>query len=173
MMDRKKQAVDVEDGLSSIKIGVYTLIRLGLPLEDIVEKINGVIKEVVQSEDITLLSEDVSGLVSDRHITRLGDIKFDGFRRVVTYKGHKADLSPSSAVLMSLFMSKPGVTVTHQEIVERVYPEEKIEGKPSVMCRTIIHRLREYLSDLPGGEEWIETVRGTGYVFVGGEKTNL
>jgi hypothetical protein len=37
MVDRKKQAVDGEDGLSSVKIGVYTLIRLGLPLEDIVD----------------------------------------------------------------------------------------------------------------------------------------
>jgi DNA-binding response OmpR family regulator len=104
------------------------------------------------------------------YITRLGDIKFYGFRRVVTYKRLKACLSPTSTVLMTLFMSKPGVAVTHQEIVDRVYPEEELLEKPSVMCRTIIHRLRDYLSDLPAEEEWIETVRGTGYIFIGGEK---
>jgi len=168
-MDRIKHAVDIEDGLSSIKIGIYTLIRLGLPLEEIVEKTNDVIKEVAQSGDITLLSEDVSGLVSDRHITRLGDIKFDGFRRVVNYKGQKVSLTPNSAVLFSLFLSKPGVTVPHQEIVARLHPEEEVVGNPAVMCRTIIHRLRENLLDLPGGEDWIETVRGAGYVFVGAE----
>ncbi|MFO7945078.1 MAG: winged helix-turn-helix domain-containing protein [Anaerolineales bacterium] len=158
-------------GLSSIKIGVYTLIRLGVPLEDVAEKINEAIKEIVVAEDVTLLSEDLSGLVSDRHIRKLGDIHYDGFRRVVRYTGHRVDLSLTSAFLMSMFMNKPGLTITHQEIVDGVYPEAEPTGEPAVMCRTIIHRLRDDLAGLPGGEAWIETVRGTGYVFVGGEKT--
>ncbi|MFO8037066.1 MAG: winged helix-turn-helix domain-containing protein [Anaerolineales bacterium] len=170
MVDKKKRAIDIEDSLSAIKVGIYSLIRLGVPLEDIVEKINETIEEVVGGEDVTLLSENLSGLVSDGHIRKLGGIHFDGFRRVVRYKGHRGDLSPTSAFLMSMFMSKPGATIPHQEIVDKVYPEAEPTGKPAIMCRTIIHRLRDDLAELPGGEEWIETVRGTGYVFVGGEK---
>jgi DNA-binding response OmpR family regulator len=172
-VDKKKRSIDIEDSLSAIKIGIYSLIRLGVPLGDIAEKINEVLEEVVGAEDVTLLSEDLSGLVSDRHIRKLGAIHYDGFRRVVRYKGHRVDLSPTSALLMSIFMSKPGLTITHQEIVDRVYPEAEPTEKPAVMCRTIIHRIRDDLAELPGGEAWIETVRGTGYVFVGGEKTSL
>jgi len=171
-MDRNNQAVAVVDSLSAIKIGIYSLIRLGVPLEDIVEKINETIEEVVGTEGVTLLSEDLSGLVSDGHITKLGDIHYDDFRRVVRYKGHRVDLSPTSAFLMSMFMSKPGVTIPHQEIVDKVYPEAELTVKPATKCRTIISRLRNDLAELPGGEDWIETVRGTGYVFVGGEKTD-
>jgi len=171
-VDKKKRAIDIEDSLSAIKIGIYSLIRLGVPLEDIVEKINESIEEVVGTEGVTLLSEDLSGLVSDGHITKLGDIHYDGFRRVVRYKGHRVDLSPTSAFLMSMFMSKPGVPIPHQEIVDKVYPEAELTVKPATKCRTIISRLRNDLAELPGGEDWIETVRGTGYVFVGGEKTD-
>jgi len=172
-VDKKKRAIDIKDSLSAIKIGIYSLFRLGVPLNDIAEKINEVLEEVVGAEGVTLLSEDLSGLVSDRHIRKLGDIHYDGFRRVVRYKGHRVDLSPTSAFLMSMFMSKPGVLIPHQEIVDKVYPEAELTGKPATKCRTIISRLRDDLAELPGGEAWIETVRGTGYVFVGGEKTGL
>lgn len=145
--------------------------RFGLPLEDIVEKINGVIKEMFQSEEITLMAEDISGLVRNRYITRLDDLQFDGFRWVAKYKSRKVDLSPNSAILMSFFVSKPGISVTYQEIVDRVYPRKEVVGKPSIMCKTITHRPRDDLLDLPGREEWIENgERGGVCVCGGGEK---
>ena len=166
-MDRNKNAVAVVNNLSAINVETYSLIRLVVPLEVVIEKINEVLEEVIGAKEVTLLSEDLSGLVSDRHIRKLGAIRYDGFRRVVRYKGHRVDLSPTSALLMSMFMNKPGLTITHQEFVDRVYPEAEPTEKPAVMCRTIIHRIRDDLAELPGGEAWIETVRGTGYVFVG------
>ena len=168
-MSNNKQTISKEDALAALRLALYTLLRKGMSPERLVDHLNALLGELTNTEEIKLLSSDLPGVVSEEHIMRTGDITFDYLRRSVRYHGQRVDLSPKMNSLMELFMSKPGIAITHEEITEHVY-EENPQEYPATACRTIISRLRDRLATLSGREDWIETVRGVGYVFTGEQK---
>ena len=113
-----------------------------------------------------MLSVSHLGLVKEKHISKIDDLVFDSLRKTIFYKGQKVELSPNEQKLMGYFISNPGKLITHKEIVELLYSDEESLDEPAKICRPLISRLRKRLSTFPKGKNWIETVRGEGYVFV-------
>jgi len=154
-----------DDALSSLKIAYHALIRSGLSLEEIVEYSNIILQELIESDEITLLSTRSLGMVKDEFVKKLGDISFDTIRNAIFYGDQRVQLSPNESLLMDIFLDNPGKLLSHQEIVDHVVDETN--SPPAEVCRPIISRLRSHLSAIPSGEKWVETVRGRGYVFKG------
>ncbi|MEA3350377.1 MAG: hypothetical protein U9Q82_07140 [Chloroflexota bacterium] len=46
-----------------------------------------------------------------------------------------------------------------------IYGEEIGQREAGEVTRPLICRLRQRLSAIEGGDNWIKTIRGTGYVF--------
>jgi len=88
-------------------------------------------------------------------------------RRVICWEGKKVNLTPTETRLLHVFLANPGQVLSHQEIVTQAQGYETRDWEASEILRPLISRLRRKLSSIPGGETWIVSVRGTGYLWEG------
>ena len=91
-----------------------------------------------------------------------GSLTLDPVRRqLVHYAGEVARLTGLEFRLLNLLMNNPGMTMSGDLIVDRVWGHNG-EGD-SVLLKNLICRLRRKMQTLPDSEECIETVPGEGY----------
>jgi two-component system KDP operon response regulator KdpE len=98
-------------------------------------------------------------------ITLPQGIMVDLERREMWRGGERAHLTPTEGKLLSVFLENRGRVMSHKEIVFLVQGYETTEWEAPEVLRPMISRLRKKLSTFPDVDEWIENVRGTGYVF--------
>jgi DNA-binding response OmpR family regulator len=86
-----------------------------------------------------------------------GDISLDPARRVAFRAGRRLDLSPKEFALLECLLGSPGLVLSAEELLERVW-DEAADPFTSAVKHTV-HRLRGKLGEPPV----IETVREGGY----------
>lgn len=102
--------------------------------------------------------------------TRRTQLRFDGLTvdllaRRATCQNEPLPLTSIEFKLLVALASRPGLSLSRQELSAAVQP-----GSYMPMDRAVdvqVARLRKKLKPAPDGREWIETVRGEGYVFTG------
>jgi len=114
--------------------------------------------------------KDVEGITTPemparRVITLPQGIMVDLERREMWRGGERAHLTPTEGKLLSVFLENRGRVMSHKEIVFLVQGYETTEWEAPEVLRPMISRLRKKLATFPDVEEWVENVRGTGYVF--------
>ena len=86
-------------------------------------------------------------------------------QQTVLHKDKTIPLNLADFRLLLVFLNNPRQILTFQDIIlmkdNMELPPEEAQAK----LRPMIHRLRLRLSDIPEAKEWIENVRGTGYIF--------
>jgi DNA-binding response OmpR family regulator len=90
-----------------------------------------------------------------------GDVQLDPSHRTATRAGHPLSLNPKEFAVLEVLLAQPGVVVSAEEILERVWDEAADPFSQAV--RTTISRLRAKLGDPPV----IETVAKVGYRIAG------
>jgi len=85
------------------------------------------------------------------------DITLDPARRVASRAGQRLDLSPKEFALLECLLASPGLVLSAEELLERVW-DEAADPFTSAVKHTM-HRLRTKLGDPPV----IHTVREGGY----------
>jgi DNA-binding response OmpR family regulator len=85
------------------------------------------------------------------------DLELDPSRRVVTRAGRPLPLNPKEFAVLEVLLAAPGVAVSAEELLERVWDE--MADPFSQAVRTTVSRLRAKLGDPP----LIETVAKVGY----------
>lgn len=85
------------------------------------------------------------------------DITLDPARRIASRSGRRLDLSPKEFALLECLLSRPGVVVSAEELLERVWDEAADPFTTAV--KKTMHRLRVKLGNPPV----IETIRESGY----------
>ena len=90
-----------------------------------------------------------------------GDLQLDPSHRIATRGGRRLPLNPKEFAVLEVLLTAPGVVVSAEEILERVWDEEADPFSQAV--RTTISRLRAKLGDPPV----IETVAKAGYRIAG------
>jgi DNA-binding response OmpR family regulator len=90
-----------------------------------------------------------------------GDLELDPARRVVTRAGQPLPLNPKEFAVLEVLLAAPGVAVSAEELLERVWDE--MADPFSQAVRTTISRLRAKLGDPP----LIKTVARVGYRIEG------
>lgn len=98
---------------------------------------------------------------------RFGELTVDLVRKDVRLRGKKVRLSPTEFALLSVFVQGPGRVWTRDELLDKVWGEDFV-GDPRVVD-VYVRYLRERLGDSAADPRWIETVRGMGYRWRGGE----
>lgn len=96
------------------------------------------------------------------------EIRIDCRRRVVTSKTQSIQLTPTEARVMEILLDEVGHVVSHSDLVWRIQGYRVSAMDAAKILRPVMSRLRNKLADIPGAEDWIQNVRGSGYVF---EKT--
>ena len=90
-----------------------------------------------------------------------GDLQLDPSHRIATRAGRPLPLNPKEFAVLEVLLAAPGVVVSAEEILERVWDEAADPFSQAV--RTTISRLRAKLGDPP----LIETVAKAGYRIAG------
>jgi DNA-binding response OmpR family regulator len=90
-----------------------------------------------------------------------GDLQLDPSRRVASRAGRPLPLNPKEFAVLEVLLTAPGVVVSAEEILERVWDEAADPFSQAV--RTTISRLRAKLGDPPV----IQTVAKAGYRIAG------
>ena len=90
-----------------------------------------------------------------------GDLQLDPSHRIATRAGRPLSLNPKEFAVLEVLLAAPGVVVSAEEILERVWDEAADPFSQAV--RTTISRLRAKLGDPPV----IETVAKAGYRIAG------
>jgi DNA-binding response OmpR family regulator len=86
-----------------------------------------------------------------------GDLQLDPSHRIATRADRPLPLNPKEFAILEVLLARPGVVVSAEEIIERVWDEAADPFSQAV--RTTISRLRAKLGDPP----LIETVAKAGY----------
>jgi two-component system phosphate regulon response regulator OmpR len=100
-----------------------------------------------------------------RTLLRFGELVIDLLGRRVTCAGSVLALTSTEFKLLAALAAQPGLTVTRDALSAAVQPGGYMPLDRAVDVQ--VARLRKKLSAAPGEVDWIETVRGEGYVFTG------
>jgi uncharacterized protein YodC (DUF2158 family) len=101
-----------------------------------------------------------------KNVSHAMGITFDRFRRTLAYGGRIIFLTPHETLIIELFVNQPGIVFTHSEIVLLVENKPMANNDAAEISRTLICRLIGKMKFIPGAMNWIQSVRGTGYIFV-------
>ena len=94
----------------------------------------------------------------------VGPATIDLARLLITWPGGQVDLTSREGLILEYLRARPGVAVTREALLTDVWGYH--DG--SIRTRTVdvhILQLRGKLRTVPGGDDWIGTVRGRGYRF--------
>lgn len=84
-------------------------------------------------------------------------------KRQVRRDGEEVRLTPKEFDLLAFLMEEPGVVMTREQILARVWAQERAGDMRTV--DTHVRTLRQALGESAERPRWIETVRGVGYRF--------
>ena len=100
-----------------------------------------------------------------RVFTLSNGIIVDCVRRMIKWNGQEITLTPIEGRLMTLFLNNHKQLLDHQVIVKEVYGYATSNTEAAKILRTAISRLKRKIGRVPGGMDWIENVRGSGYLL--------
>jgi len=98
--------------------------------------------------------------------TQASKLRIDVSRYELTVNGKRAKLERQPMELFILFVQKRGQLVTRDEIIERLWGKDVfVEVDRSI--NSAVRKIRTVLGDDPAQPQYLETVVGKGYRFVG------
>jgi DNA-binding winged helix-turn-helix (wHTH) protein len=95
---------------------------------------------------------------------RFGSFLFDLIQRKLTFNANVVPLKPKEADLLALLVNMRPHTVPKDEIVEKLWPHS--EASDAALSQTV-YRLRRTLAEKDPSEQYIRTVPGIGFAFIG------
>lgn len=87
-------------------------------------------------------------------------LRLDLNQHQAVFHGRKIALSPTEFHLLKLLMMRPGQLLQRRELLTAVWG-----SKPDVTPRVLDTFIRRLRAKLDGGDSWIRSVRGVGYLF--------
>ena len=86
-------------------------------------------------------------------------------KQAILHNDKTVPLSQADLRLLCVFLNNPRQILSFQDIILMKDSVELPTEEAQYKVRPMVSRLRTRLSDIPGADEWIESVRGIGYVF--------
>ena len=157
------------DMLGGLKLALNALLELGLSPEQVLLETRDILQGLSNAAALPRLEALEIKPSSRLVINYEKGVSVSLARRMVWQGSQKILLTPNETKLMKIFMGRPHETLTHDDLVLYIHGEQILDMDPAEIARPWLSRLRQKLAALPGAAEWIESVRGVGYVFVGVE----
>lgn len=106
-----------------------------------------------------------SKLDSKADIKKCGGLVVDFSKHLVKKGNTIIDLTNAEFEILKIFLKRPGIVFTRNQILDRLWDIEWDVYSRSV--DVLISRLRQKLNDDPKKPKYIKTIWGAGYMFVG------
>ena len=91
-------------------------------------------------------------------------VTYDLPRRALWRDREYIELTPAEGRLLQIFLERRGQVCTHRQLVSLTQGYELSDLEAPGVLRPLVSRLRRKLHAV-GGEKWVVSVRGVGYVF--------
>jgi two-component system KDP operon response regulator KdpE len=149
---------DERDVIHGLELGADDYIGKPFSPAVLVSRIRAVLRRAEAPPQVPVARQ----LRVDEHLS----IDFD--RHEVLKDGQKVQLRPTEFRLLYHLASNPGVVMTHETLLSRVWGPEYRDASHYV--RLYINYLRQKLEDDPANPRYILTERGVGYRFADGSR---
>ena len=171
----------LEKAVESFRSGACDFIEKPIVPEELYEAIDRVLCENTEHKRKVLLLEqlettveqikDLEGITTTnryvrREISFAHEIVFDVDRHELRQGNHRVHLTPTESKLLIFFTENSKRVINFFEIVKNVQGYETYDREAACILRPMISRLRIKLKEFPAAENWIENVRGKGYIFL-------
>lgn len=103
----------------------------------------------------------------------IGDVTVDMNRRSVLVRGEHVHLTGNEYRLLLQLAHRPNTAISSEELVEGTHGHKNkkpkaTQSQPGLILRPLVRALRQKINVSEGNAGYIETVRGIGYLLVGG-----
>ncbi|MBB5062887.1 response regulator transcription factor [Granulicella mallensis] len=96
----------------------------------------------------------------------LGDLTVNNLERSITLEGRPLDLTGAEFHLLKVLLSQPGMAVSREELVRRIFGRE-----PSGLDRSVdnlVNNLRKKIGAHANGKDRFKSIRNVGYCYICG-----
>ncbi|HWQ05509.1 MAG TPA: response regulator transcription factor [Longilinea sp.] len=157
----------MDSAIKALRFRVHDYLVKPVKKEQVLASINEAIETRSLIANQVVESKATYATASDRRsIYQIGDgAVIDCNRRVITWNTVSIHLTPTEAKLFRAFVDAPGIVLSPSELVSFSHGYKTNQFEAARILRPVFSRLRGKLEPIPGAEEWIRNVRGSGYVF--------
>lgn len=99
---------------------------------------------------------------ADKHVYEFDSFILDGKEKILLRDGERVQLTPKALELLIVFVSRAGLILEKEELMEIVWPDTFVE---EANLAVNISMLRKALGEMPGGGQYIGTLPRRGYRF--------
>ncbi len=99
--------------------------------------------------------------------------EIDLSRRQINLKELQVNLTPAEGRLLRILLANEGKVFAHRELVLLVQGYDTSQREAPEILRPLVSRLRHKLEVFPSLSDHIVSIRGTGYVYEGGNKKQI
>lgn len=146
---------DEEDRIHGLDLGADDYVAKPFSARELVSRINAVLRRV----ELSAPQERTADLVEiDDRLT------VDFNRREVLVEGEPIKLRPTEYRLLYHFVHNPGWTLTHEQLLSKVWGPEYVDDNQ--LLRLYVTYLRKKIEPDPSNPRYIFNERGVGYRFV-------
>lgn len=100
-------------------------------------------------------------------IMRFGDLCIDENRRMITYKEKPGEFTALQFDIVAFMARNPGKVFSYEQLYDRIWKEPIVKSRHNL--QVAVATVRQKLSQLCDGEQYIRTVARKGYYFAFGE----
>jgi DNA-binding response OmpR family regulator len=143
------------DRIRGLKMGADDYLPKPFEPDELLARVKSILRRIQPS---------VNGL----SFVSIGDLELDERFRRVTRGGDIVELTGAEFSLLQLLISRPGITLSRQDLIPRVLSRQESGIDRSI--DSLVSNLRRKLGPFPDGTERIRSVRGVGYVYVVAER---
>lgn len=154
MLTAKDHEVDKIVGLS---IGADDYITKPFSMNEVVARVKALLRRFL------ILGSEGSG--QEPALIKFKGITMDVKKYTVTVNGEEIPLTGKELALLKFFVTHPGQVFTKTQLFRNVWDHTYIEDDNTVMVH--IRKLRKKIEADPSNPQFIQTVWGIGYKFVG------
>lgn len=142
---------DVTDKIVGLELGADDYMAKPFEPRELVARIQTVLRRTPQGKNF----ENV----------KFSNLEIDFKKYIVRVNSVQIDITTMEFELLSLFAKNPGVVFSRDKIFEKVkgFDADSYDRSIDVM----VSRLRQKLNDDPGKPQFIKTIWGSGYKFIG------
>jgi DNA-binding response OmpR family regulator len=144
--------IEEDDRVAGLEIGADDYITKPFGLKELVARIRSVLRRF-----------NPDGIERSPGSLFFNEMEVDVTGRTVRIKGKVVKLTPAEFNILVILMKRPGITLTREEIIERVY-DVAFDGFDRAVDAHI-SRLRHKLESIKGIPRYIHTIYGVGYRF--------